>query len=149
MKIKLGDFRKLVSGIIRKNDDRLDEGFMNTARAAAVAALLASKAGADENPDNFAPIANQVDTDDDPRIVVLDDDDGTGHVFEIILELTVDGGRYAVLELKDPGTPAEESLYIFEVMHDERGEDTYREVEDSSTWERVRRAAEEILENED
>lgn len=149
MKIKLGDIRALIREIAQREQRELDEGFMNTARAAIVAALLASKAGASENPDNFAPLAQQQDENDDPIIVTLEDDNGTQHVFEIALELTVDGVNYAILELKDPGTKPEESLYIFTVTVDENGENVYDEVQDETTWERVRQAADEIFNSDD
>lgn len=143
MKIKLGDLRRIVREVAAV--DSVDEGVLSTARAAVMAALLSTAASAGENPNRFDTITAAADGDEDPDVVEIEDEDGGIHYFEVVLELDVDGRNYAVLELKDPGTPPEESLYIFSVSADGSGEKIYDEVTDNATWERVRAAAEEIL----
>lgn len=139
----MGELRKIVREAVV--NDELDEGIMSTARAAVTAALLSTAASAGENPNRFDTISAATDEDEAPDVVEVEDEDGGTHYFNVVLELDVDGGHYAVLELTDPGTPPEESLYIFSVSTDASGEKVYDEVTDSATWERVRAAAEEIL----
>jgi uncharacterized protein YrzB (UPF0473 family) len=75
--------------------------------------------------------------------VVLTDEEGNEHEFELLTILDVDGNNYAVLlplmqpEVEDEAAEFEEEAIILRISQDEDGNDVLQEIEDDEEWERV------------
>jgi len=75
--------------------------------------------------------------------VVLTDEEGNEHEFELLTILEVDGNNYAVLlplmqpEVEDEAAEFEEEAIILRISQDEDGNDVLQEIEDDEEWERV------------
>jgi putative Holliday junction resolvase len=93
-------------------------------------------------------------------VIVLTDEDGEEHEFELVDMLELEGKRYAILmpleEEEDDldGGDAEDDEYedddtvILRVETDQEGNDLLVQIEDDDEWERVVEAWEEILDEE-
>jgi len=90
--------------------------------------------------------------------VVLTDEDGKEHSFEVVDVIEVEGSEYAILtpdeESEDEDEPGE--AMIFRIEHGEGDEEMLVEIEDDEEWERVAEAYdrladedEDFLEDED
>jgi uncharacterized protein YrzB (UPF0473 family) len=93
---------------------------------------------------------------DDGDVIVLTDEDGKDHEFELIEILEVDAREYAVLAPLD-GAGAEEGAeptdedeaIILRVETDEDGDRVFSDIEDDAEWEKVAEAWESSLDDED
>ncbi|MDK2926187.1 MAG: hypothetical protein PWQ41_1961 [Bacillota bacterium] len=82
-------------------------------------------------------------------VVVLTDEDGNEHEFEVVDYFEVDGKEYAVLLPADEETEEEEEeALIFRVEEDQEGNEILVEIEDDDEWERVASAWEEMAADE-
>lgn len=80
--------------------------------------------------------------------VVLTDEDGEEHEFELLDVLEVEGRRYAVLVPSgDEDEDADEAV-ILRLETDPDGKEVLVQIEDDEEWERVADAWDELLEEE-
>jgi uncharacterized protein YrzB (UPF0473 family) len=89
-------------------------------------------------------------TDFEDRKVVLMDEEGVEHEFEVLDILEVDGAEYAILfpvEEGDNEDEADEAI-ILKIGVDENGEEILYEIEDDEEWEKVADAYDSMLEDE-
>lgn len=82
-------------------------------------------------------------------VVVLTDEDGNEHEFEVVDYFEVDDKEYAVLLPADDEQEEEEEALIFRVEEDQDGNEVLVEIEDDDEWERVASAWEEMVADED
>lgn len=81
-------------------------------------------------------------------IVVLTDEDGNEHEFEVVDYFEVDGKEYAILLPAEGAEEEEEEALIFRVEEDTDGNQVLVEIEDDDEWEKVASAWEEMAEHE-
>lgn len=92
---------------------------------------------------------------DDSDVIVLTDDEGNDHEFELLEILEVNDREYAVLAPLDGEGPAEDEdvgedeAIILRVETDENGERVFSDIEDDEEWEAVAEAWESSLEEEE
>jgi len=90
---------------------------------------------------------------DDADVIVLTDDDGQDHEFELIEILELDEREYAVLAPLDGESDADEvdedEAIILRVETDENGERVFSDIEDDEEWEKVAEAWESSLDDEE
>lgn len=95
------------------------------------------------------------DFEDDVEVIVLTDEDGVDHEFELIETLRVGDREYAVLapldgdEDEGEDEDFEDEAIILRVETDENGERVFVDIEDDEEWERVAEAWEASCEEED
>lgn len=94
--------------------------------------------------------------DEEFPILVLVDDEGIEHQFELLAELEIEDECYRVLipmdeeseeELDDDDDEAE--VVILKVIHDEEGTEFLGDIEDDEEWEKVADAWQELVDNEE
>ena len=84
--------------------------------------------------------------------VILTDEDGKEHTFEVVDVIEVQGKEYAILA---PAEDEEEELdpsgeaMIFRIDHDGDGEQVLVEIEDDEEWERVAAEYDRLVDEED
>ena len=84
--------------------------------------------------------------------VILTDEDGKEHTFEVVDVIEVQGKEYAILA---PAEGEEEELdpsgeaMIFRIDHDGEGEQVLVEIEDDEEWERVAAEYDRLVEEEE
>lgn len=84
--------------------------------------------------------------------VILTDEDGKEHTFEVVDVIEVQGKEYAILA---PAEDEEEELdpsgeaMIFRIDHDGGGEQVLVEIEDDEEWERVAAEYDRLVDEED
>ncbi|HHT63544.1 MAG: DUF1292 domain-containing protein [Bacillota bacterium] len=85
------------------------------------------------------------------RKVILMDEDGAEHEFEVLDILEVDGAEYAILFPMDEGDNEDEvdEAIILKIGIDENGEEILYEIEDDEEWEKVADAYDSLLEDEE
>ncbi|MGD0622478.1 MAG: DUF1292 domain-containing protein [Thermacetogeniaceae bacterium] len=81
---------------------------------------------------------------EDDEVIVLTDDDGEEHEFNLIDTITVNEKEYAILQPVD-----EEEAIILRFGIDDEGDEVLYDIEDDEEWERVADAWQEISEEED
>jgi uncharacterized protein YrzB (UPF0473 family) len=81
-------------------------------------------------------------------ILVLTDEDGNEHEFEVVDYFEVDDKEYAVLLPADEEQEEEDEALIFRVEEDQDGNQVLVEIEDDDEWERVVSAWEEMVAEE-
>lgn len=95
------------------------------------------------------PVGEQYE--DDADVIVLTDDDGQDHEFELIEILELDEREYAVLAPLDGESDADEvdedEAIILRVETDENGERVFSDIEDDEEWEKVAEAWESSLDD--
>jgi putative Holliday junction resolvase len=79
--------------------------------------------------------------------VVLTDENGEEHEFELVDVFDLDGKEYAVLASADADDDDEEAI-VLRVERDGEGHDVLVDIEDDEEWERVAARWDEILEEE-
>jgi len=98
------------------------------------------------------------DSGDNGDVIVLTDEDGKDHEFELIEILEVDAREYAVLAPLDgegaeagaePTDEDEDEAIILRVETDENGDRVFSDIEDDAEWEKVAEAWESSLDDED
>lgn len=94
---------------------------------------------------------------DDLDVIVLTDEDGEDHEFELIEILEVGDNEYAVLapldgedaEAEDTVEDDEGEAIILRVETDENGDRVFSDIEDDAEWEQVAEVWESSLEDDD
>ena len=85
-------------------------------------------------------------------IIVLTDEDGTEHEFELIHMLELEGKRYAILMPvgggEDDEYEDEDDTVVLRMEADQDGNDILVQIEDDDEWERVVESWEDILDEE-
>lgn len=83
--------------------------------------------------------------------VVLTDEDGKDHSFEVVDVIEVEGAEYAILtpdeENNDEDEPGE--AMIFRIEHGEGDEEMLVEIEDDEEWERVAEAYDRLADEDE
>ncbi len=91
--------------------------------------------------------------DDEEMILVLVDEDGEEHEFELLAELEIDEQSYRVLIPFDEAEPMDEDeeieLVILKAVYDEDGNEFLGAIEDDEEWERVADAWQELIDDEE
>lgn len=91
--------------------------------------------------------------DEEYPILVLVDDEGVEHQFEMLAELEIEQDVYRVLvPLEDEEETEDEEeieVIILKVVHDEEGTEFLSDIEDDEEWERVADAWQELVEAEE
>ncbi len=92
--------------------------------------------------------------DDDYSILVLVDDEGVEHQFELLAELEIEDDKYRVLipidvEEEDEDEDEEVEIVILKVVYDEDGNELLSDIDDDEEWEMVADAWQELVESED
>lgn len=85
-------------------------------------------------------------------ILVLVDDEGVEHEFELLAELEIDEETYRVLVplFTDEDEENDEvEVVILKVVHDEAGNEFLSDIEDDEEWEKVADAWQELVESEE
>ncbi len=92
----------------------------------------------------------------DESTVVLTDEEGNEHEFELLTILDVDGGNYAVLlpfaqpeTEEDDAEEYEEEAIILRISQDEDGNDVLQEIEDDEEWEKVAAEYDKLVEEDE
>lgn len=93
--------------------------------------------------------------DEEFSVLVLVDDEGIEHEFELLAEMEIENEKYRVLiplleedELEDMDE-FEAEIVILKVVYDEDGSEMLSDIEDEEEWEMVADAWQELVENED
>ncbi len=87
-------------------------------------------------------------------IMVLVDDDGVEHEFELLAELEIEDENYRVLvpleeeEIEDEDEE-EVEVIILKVVFDEEGNEFLADIEDDEEWEKVADAWQELVDSEE
>lgn len=87
--------------------------------------------------------------------VVLTDEEGNEHEFELLTILEVESVNYAVLlpmlqpEADEDAEDIEEEAIILRIGQDEDGNDVLQEIEDDEEWERVAAEYDKLVDEED
>lgn len=91
--------------------------------------------------------------DDDFSILVLVDDEGVEHQFELLAELEIEDDKYRVLvpidEDEEEDEDAEVEIVILKVVYDEDGNELLADIDDDEEWEMVADAWQELVESEE
>ncbi len=93
-------------------------------------------------------------TDFEDRKVVLTDEEGEEHEFEVLDIIEVDGSEYAILfpveegENEDEEEEVDEAI-ILKIGTDENGEEVLTEIEDDEEWEKVADAYDSMMEDDE
>lgn len=89
-------------------------------------------------------------TDFEDRKVVLMDEDGSEHEFEVLDIIEVDGAEYAVLfPIEEGENDEEDEAIILKISKDENGEEVLHEIEDDEEWEKVADAYDSMAEDDE
>ena len=81
----------------------------------------------------------------DDEIIVLLDEDGTAHDFQLIEIVEIEKVAYVLLL---PVDAPEDGVVVLRMEKDEAGEDVYVAIEDDDEFEQVREAIEDLFEEE-
>jgi uncharacterized protein YrzB (UPF0473 family) len=91
--------------------------------------------------------------DEEFPILVLVDEDGEEHEFELLAELEIEDQSYRVLipvgEDEEVDEEEEVEVVILKVVYDEEGNEFLGDIEDDEEWERVADAWQELADSED
>ncbi len=84
-------------------------------------------------------------------VLVLVDDEGQEHEFELLAELEIEDQSYRVLVPLDVDEEEEEEVevIILKVVFDEEGNEFLADIEDDEEWEKVADAWQELVDNEE
>lgn len=85
-------------------------------------------------------------------VLVLVDEDGDEHEFELLAELEVEDNSYRVLvplSEEEMGEDEEVEVVILKVVYDEEGNEFLADIEDDDEWERVADAWQELADSEE
>lgn len=93
--------------------------------------------------------------DEEFSVLVLVDDEGVEHEFELLAEMEIENEKYRVLiplleeeDLEDTDE-FEAEIIILKVVYDEDGSEMLSDIEDEEEWEMVADAWQELVENEE
>jgi uncharacterized protein YrzB (UPF0473 family) len=91
--------------------------------------------------------------DEEFPIMVLVDDEGVEHEFELLAELEIEDENYRVLipleEDEEIDEEEEVEVIILKVVFDEEGNEFLADIEDDEEWEKVADAWQELVESEE
>lgn len=91
--------------------------------------------------------------DEEFPILVLIDEEGVEHEFELLAELELDDEKYRVLvpfeDEEEESDEEEVEVVILKVVIDEEGNELLSDIEDDEEWEKVADAWQELSESED
>jgi len=142
-----GDIRdKINSALNIEWHDDLDEGFFDKAKNLGKAGMLALglSGTAHANPTSLSDYTmSSTDENENDDIIMLEDDEGVEHKFYWVIEVKLNGKRYAALELAD-GSEDEGKKFLFHYEEGPEGEN-FKEIEDETEWEAVKQKVEEEL----
>lgn len=86
-------------------------------------------------------------------ILVLVDEEGEEHEFELLAELEIDSETYRVLipfvEDEEEIEEEEVEVLILKVVYDDEGREFLSDIEDDEEWEKVADAWQELVDSED
>lgn len=88
-------------------------------------------------------------TEFEDRKVVLLDEDGAEHEFEVLDIIEVDGAEYAILFPVEEEDEEVDEAIILKIGTDENGEEILHEIEDDEEWEKVADAYDSMMEEEE
>ncbi|NLV17227.1 MAG: DUF1292 domain-containing protein [Syntrophomonadaceae bacterium] len=93
---------------------------------------------------------NDLDLEEDEfEVLVLVDDDGQEHSFELIAELDIDGKTYVIVAPLDEEENDEEvEISILKATFDEEGNMFLADIDDDEEWEKVADAWQDLVEGE-
>lgn len=97
-------------------------------------------------------MANEEFFDEEYPILVLVDDEGVEHQFELVAELEIEEDVYWVLiplEEEEQLDEEEVEVIILKVVYDEEGNEFLSDIEDDEEWERVADAWQELVDSEE
>jgi len=97
-------------------------------------------------------MANEEFFDEEYPILVLVDDEGVEHQFELVAELEIEEDVYRVLiplEEEEQLDEEEVEVIILKVVYDEEGNQFLSDIEDDEEWERVADAWQELVDSEE
>ena len=97
-------------------------------------------------------MANEEFFDEEYPILVLVDDEGVEHQFELVAELEIEEDVYRVLiplEEEEQLDVEEVEVIILKVVYDEEGNEFLSDIEDDEDWERVADAWQELVDSEE
>lgn len=90
---------------------------------------------------------------DDLPLLVLVDEDGIEHLFELLAELEIESDKYRVLipldEEDEEYEEEEGEVVILKVVIDKEGNELLSDIDDEEEWEMVVDAWQELVDNED
>lgn len=90
---------------------------------------------------------------EDFPILVLVDEDGIEHLFELLAELEIENDKYRVLvpldEEDEEYDEEDGEVVILKVIIDEEGNELLSDIDDETEWEMVVEAWQELVDNED
>jgi len=139
---------KLKSALNIEWHDDINEGFLDKAKNLGKAGMLALglSGTAHANPTSLSDYTmSSTDENENDDIVMLEDDEGVEHKFYWVIEVKLNGKRYAALELAD-GSEDEGKKFLFHYEDGPQGEN-FKEIEDETEWEAVKQKVEEELGN--
>ncbi len=91
--------------------------------------------------------------DEEFPLLVLVDEEGLEHQFELLAELDIEDDKYQVLvplnELDEDLDEGEVEVIILKLVYDEEGNELLSDIEDDEEWEKVADAWRELVENEE
>lgn len=93
--------------------------------------------------------------DEELATVLLMDEEGNEHLFELLAELEIEGDSYKVLapmdveEYPDEDDDFEVEIVILKAINDEEGNEFLCSIEEDEEWERVADAWQEFMEEEE
>lgn len=90
--------------------------------------------------------------DEEFPILVLVDEEGTEHQFELLAELEIEDEKYRVLVPLDEDEELDEydaEVVILKVVYDEEGNEFLSDIDDDQEWETVADAWQELVDSED
>lgn len=146
MKIAMRELRCIIREAVR--EEIMQEGFLDTLKRGVVTTAIGaslmfpSSAAANVPSSGNTYTAEEAPEEDLP--FVIEDEQGNPHNFYLITYVSVDGKRYAAMELEE-----EELIYLFRVIISKRGYVTFKSIENDAEWERVKKAVEEELGSEE
>ncbi|MGM9572490.1 MAG: DUF1292 domain-containing protein [bacterium] len=83
---------------------------------------------------------------EESNIVILEDEDGQEHEYEVEEIYEIDGKEYAVLLSTEEDS---DNAFVFRVEQDEQGDDILVDITDDTEWDKVVSAIEEIESEEE
>ncbi len=83
--------------------------------------------------------------DQEQSIVVLTDDEGCDHEFELLQILEIEEVKYAILLSLEGDEDEEDEAFILRIGVDDSGEEVLYDIEDDAEWEMVAQAWQECV----
>ncbi|MGI5921961.1 MAG: DUF1292 domain-containing protein [Syntrophomonadaceae bacterium] len=100
-------------------------------------------------------MSNEEVFDEEFPVLVLVDDEGAEHEFELLAEMEIEGSNYRVLiplddyEDEDDLDECETEVVILKVVVDDEGNEFLSDIEDDEEWEKVADAWQELVDSEE